>query len=356
MKFAALPEVQEELSEARFACLKRLVDLANERTVDLFVAAGDMFHRSSMPKKEVQRAAGILAEFHGALAAVLPGNHDYLSPTDELWKRFKEAAGSSLLLLEEPRPYSLSGHGLDACLYPGPCVSIHSGTNAVSWIKGARRDPAARIHIGVAHGSLEGVSPDFKSEYYPMKTAELLSSGMDLWLLGHTHARHPKAPTSKDRIFIAGTPEPDGFDCGHEGSAWLIRISDTGAVEAEALCTGQFRFAHESAEVRSAADLEAFAKRLSAQDSSRTLLKAVLTGRLPPDAHREMEEVGKRLAGGFFHLSWDTDGVREEITGETVDREFSAGSFPYRLLRELLQSGDAEALETAYDLLREVRG
>ncbi len=355
MKFASLPEVQAELAEARFECLKRLVGLANERKADLFVIAGDLFHKMSMAKRDVQRAAGMLAEFQGALAAVLPGNHDYLSPADELWKRFMESAGSATLLLEDKKPYPLSAYGLDACLYPGPCESMHSKTNAIAWIKEAGRDRNARLHIGIAHGSLEGVSPDFKSEYYPMKISELLSSGMDLWLLGHTHARYPKEPTAKDRIFMAGTPEPDGFDCDHEGSAWMIRIPDRGAIEAEALRTGGYRFVHESALIRGEADLAAFIKRLSTPDTRRTLLKAVLSGYLPPEAHRDMEEQGKSLAGRYFHLSWDTAAVREEVTADTVEREFSEGSFPYRLLHTLLQSGDAEALELAYDLLQEAR-
>jgi DNA repair exonuclease SbcCD nuclease subunit len=357
MKFASLPEVGSLLAEARFLCLKRLVDLANTRKCGLLVVAGDLFERTSVPKRDVQRAAGALADFQGALVAVLPGNHDYFSAEDELWKRFREAGGNSLLLLEEERPYSLSSHGLDACLYPGPCVSKHSKANAVSWIKEAERDKKVRHHIGVAHGSLEGVSPDFKSDYYPMKTSELHSYGLDLWLLGHTHARHPKAPTARDRVFIAGTPEPDGFDCGHEGSAWLIQVSGDGAVSSEALSTGAYRFVHENAEIRGPADLAAIVKRLvAAPDAKHALLKAVLSGRLAPEAHGELEESRKKLAESFFSVSWDVDGVREEVTGETIEREFSAGSFPYRLLQGLVKSGDAESLELAYELLQEARG
>ena len=126
MSFASLPEVREELAEARFECLKRLVATANQRSCSLFIIAGDLFHRTTVPKRDVQRAAAILAEFQGEAAAVLPGNHDYLSASDELWKRFAEAGGSSLLLLSEEKPYPLSAFGIDACLYPGPCVSLHS--------------------------------------------------------------------------------------------------------------------------------------------------------------------------------------------------------------------------------------
>ena len=41
-------------------------------------------------KRDIQRAASILAEFQGSLVAVLPGNHDYITQRpDGLWAVFK---------------------------------------------------------------------------------------------------------------------------------------------------------------------------------------------------------------------------------------------------------------------------
>ena len=49
-------------------------------------SAGDRFERLSMAQRDVDRAAPALGRFAGKLAAVLPGNHDYVSgkPTDFL--------------------------------------------------------------------------------------------------------------------------------------------------------------------------------------------------------------------------------------------------------------------------------
>ena len=65
--------------EARFDVLKRCADIANEETCDLFVVGGDLFDRVSVAKRDIQRAASILAEFQGRLVTVLPGNHDYIT-------------------------------------------------------------------------------------------------------------------------------------------------------------------------------------------------------------------------------------------------------------------------------------
>ncbi len=349
MKFAHLAEVQAELVEARFQCLQRLVETANRRKAALLVVAGDLFDRVSVTRRDVEKAASLLADFQGALCAVLPGNHDYVSPADDLWERFRNAAGS-VLVLSEPRPYPLADYGLDACLYPAPCTSKHSKTNAVGWIKAAG-EPAGTYRIGVAHGSLEGISPDFKADYYPMKERELLDAGLDVWLLGHTHVRHPAVPGASDRIFCAGTPEPDGFDCGHEGFAWALTLGQGGVCAAEAVTTGTFRFLREEAAISAEADLSQLVKRHA--EGKNRILRVTLAGRLPPESFPALEKTRAELSALVKHLQWDPSGVREEVSQKAIDREYPAGSFPHRLLSALAEKGDTRGLEAAYDLLKE---
>jgi len=71
--------VQEKLVEARFDALKRCVDIANEEACELFVVGGDLFDRVSVAKRDIQRAASILAEFQGRLVAILPGIHNHIT-------------------------------------------------------------------------------------------------------------------------------------------------------------------------------------------------------------------------------------------------------------------------------------
>jgi DNA repair protein SbcD/Mre11 len=354
MKFAEYPAAQATLVEERFLSLERMVREATERRCDLFVIAGDLFHRVSMSRREVLRAAEALRGFGGRRVVVLPGNHDFLSVDDRLWPQFREACGEAVLFLSEPRPYSLRDDDIDACLYPGPCLSIHSSTSAVSWVKGAERDRSIRHHIGLAHGSLEGVSPDFTESYYPMKAAELLACDMDVWLLGHTHLRFPDRPSPGDRIFLPGTPTPDGFDCTHAGTAWLFELGDDRSVTAEPITTGAVRFADETAPVTGARDLEMLEERSHAPEARQTLLRLHLTGRVPREILSAIGELRARMAGSFLHLDLRTDELREEITAETIDREFPEASFPHILLTRLLD--DPDALQIAYDLIREKTG
>lgn len=353
MKFAGYPEVQAELSDARFKTLENLVNLANSERCDLFVIAGDLFDRVSVAKKDIIRASKILREFQGRLVAVLPGNHDFISsdPTD-LWLYFRENIPDNVIVLHKKKTYPLQHYDLDVHLYAAPCHAKQSGENSIAWIKESPKDGSVVHHIGVAHGSLEGFSPDFDQRYYPMTISELHKCGIDLWLMGHTHIQYPNKPGATDTIFYPGTPEPDGFDCQHEGKAWIIEIGDDKKIYPTSISTGTYEFLHEELEVDSASDLEMLRKRYSSEDYRKVLLKLRLKGRLPQDEYKNLLEVKSFLEKQLFRLILN-DEVTEEITIDIINQEYTEGSFPHMLLSALAH--DSEALQVAYDLIKEVR-
>ncbi len=96
------PGVREKLIQARFDTLARLVDLANQKTCDLFVIAGDLFDSTHVGKKDILRVERIINDFEG-MVAVLPGNHDYVqSDSKGLWDIFAEESDENVLLLLNP--------------------------------------------------------------------------------------------------------------------------------------------------------------------------------------------------------------------------------------------------------------
>jgi exonuclease SbcD len=353
MKFAGYPEVQAELSDARFKTLENLVNLANSEKCDLFIIAGDLFDRVSIAKKDIIRALKILREFQGRLIAVLPGNHDFIS-TDhtDLWLYFRENIPDNVIALHEKKVYPLQHYDLDVHIYAAPCHAKQSSENSIAWIKESTKDASVVHHIGVAHGSLEGFSPDFDQRYYPMTISELQKCGVDLWLIGHTHIQYPDKPGATDRIFYPGTPEPDGFDCQHEGKAWILEIDDDKKIHPVSLSTGTYKFLHEELEVASAIDLEMLKKKYSSEEYKKALLKLKLKGRLPRDEYENLPEIRKTLKQQFLHLILNDDEVTEEITIDVINQEFTEGSFPHILLTALAH--DSEALQVAYDLIKEV--
>ena len=348
--------VQEALQDARFRTLERMVEMANEHRCQLFVVAGDLFHRQGIPRKDVIRTAAILRKFQGAALLLLPGNHDFYSGSNSLlWKTMEEHLPETALVLSEPRVYPLQEFDLDVHVYPAPCTAKHSPQNQLGWMKNIQPDDGVPFHIGIAHGSLQGFSPDFDERYYPMTPAELEEIPVQVWLLGHTHQRFPAEEEGRgQRIFFPATPEPDGFDCTHSGSAWLLELEDDGTVHYRALTTGQYRFQQISIDLSQFPDMRTVRERLRSVDSTNTLLQLRFIGRIPDEQFQELHELIGELEKEFFYLQVDTAGLLRKITREDIDREFVEGSFPHRLLTALSEE-DELALQLAYEMIQEVR-
>ena len=171
--------------------------------------------------------------------AVLPGNHDFITPKQEnLWTNFQSFADNNILLLQTCDVYPLKHFDIDANLYPAPCESKHSNENRIGWIKAVEKDSAVEFHIGVAHGSLEGVSPDFNRDYYPMKETELMTCGIDIWLMGHTHRAYPEKPGPKNK------------------GALIIQIDKEKNILANPISTGTYQFLHEDKTVKKWENIE----------------------------------------------------------------------------------------------------
>jgi len=356
MKFSRYPEVQAELSEARFSTLERLVQRANEEKCNLFVVAGDLFDRVSVAKKDIIRAAQILGTFQGNLLTVLPGNHDYITGGQgDMWSTFEEYAGDNVKVLKHKRVEPLQHYDLDVNLYAAPCNSKHSNENCIGWIKDETRDKNVLYHIGVAHGSLEGFSPDFDSRYFPMTHSQLHACKLDLWLMGHTHIQYPEKPGPRDHIFYPATPEPDGFDCSHGGKAWILEMDKEKKIKAESIATGAFCFVDEELPLDHNSELEPLLNDLLPQDRSNVLLKLKLKGRLSEEEYEKLGEI-RGMLSDLFYLKPDYSEVTLTITPGFIEKEFTKGSFPHTLLTALeKEENDLEALQIAYELLKELK-
>lgn len=346
-------EIREELIEARYRVLEQMIERANQEECHLFVVAGDLFERLGVKEEQILRVAKTLSRFSG-VCAVLPGNHDYYTPGSFLWEKFQKNAADNLLLLLDTQPYSLKDYGLDVVLYPAPCHAKYSEENRMQWILNLSEKPEGQWHLSIAHGSVEGYSPDFYQNYFPIREEELTSSWLHFCLLGHTHVRIPSREEFEDIKFAyCGTPEPDGFDCRHQGSAWIIQFDDEGKVEGKAVITGNYRFKDLERTVNKGEDLDELVRELS-KEGERTLVRLKLLGILPREDYENRQKWRDEMEDKLFYLEWDDTQLQMEISREIIAELFSEGSFPYLLLDRLAQKEDQKALQIAYALIKEV--
>ncbi|QNO15792.1 metallophosphoesterase [Alkalicella caledoniensis] len=361
LKYTSYPDhIKQDLVEARINNLKNLVEAANKNNCQLFVIAGDLFDKVNIAKKDIEKTAKILGEFSGTVA-VMPGNHDFYDEMLDLWKEFSNHKGENTILLNKWAKYNLRDHhqgqgqeqDLEVILYPAYCNQKHSTQNCLDWIKQLPQDEKDKNiwHIGIAHGSLQGLSPDMENKYYNMSERELENIGLDLWLLGHTHIPYPQEKQVRNKkVFNAGTPEPDGLDCRHGGNAWIITIDENKEVNAELIETGQYRFYDIERPVTDEESVEKIKRELIKENPENKIVRLTLTGRVEKSLLENLENLYHHLTSKLAYFE-ARETIKLRINQQDIEKEYTKGSFPYQILNQLLEE-DEDALQLAYDLIR----
>ena len=232
ISFAKYPDpVRERLLEERFYALERLVTIANKRDAHFLVVAGDLFDKQTVARVQIERAVKILAMFKGENVLVLAGNHDYCEGADnKLWRWFRQACENTCVLpLTGRMTKDFEGDDFRVRFYACPCPSKHGEEHTIGWVADTDKEPQ-RIHVGIAHGNVEGLGLDEGHRYFNMSEEDMRGAGVHTWLLGHIHVPAP-APgtTGRPLYFMPGIHTPDSVKCSHPGHAWWIELGADGA-------------------------------------------------------------------------------------------------------------------------------
>ncbi len=235
---------RDRLVAERFAALERMVADANVRQAHFFVVAGDLFDKTTVTAKDIKRSVDVLSRFEGVAVLVLAGNHDYCEgPESKLWATFRKAAENTCVLsLTEPgtKNFSVDEHAVK--FYACPCPVKHSATPMTDWVAAEQKE-SGMLHIGLAHGNVDGLGRDTGQNYFNMTESDLRAAGLHIWLLGHIHVPAPRPGfAGTPTFFMPGIPTPDSVKCKHPGHAWWIELDANGIRRFEQLATGAPRF------------------------------------------------------------------------------------------------------------------
>jgi exonuclease SbcD len=341
LSFNPYPEARERLIEERFASLERMVATANLRAAHFIVVAGDLFDKITVTKAQVERAAKILAKFEGEAVLVLAGNHDYCEgPDSKLWKQFRIAAeGSCVLALTESSTKDFESDDYRVRFHACPCPSKHGREHTIGWVADLEK-PTDRLHIGIAHGNVEGLGLDADQRYFNMAESDFRNAGLHTWLLGHIHVPAP-APgtTGKPLYFMPGIHTPDSVKCSHPGHAWWIEMDADGTCRHEQLTTGAIRFVRLNPDLHHANDILELHAKCESLDAPNTILDLQLTGRLRENEIAELNTMLATIGPKFLNFSQERN-IAAVLDAATIAKRFPEGTLPSILLQALL-SDDA---------------
>ena len=347
LSFNQYPEARERLIEERFAALERMVATANDRNAHFIVVAGDLFDKTTITKAQVERAVKILAKFEGEAVLVLAGNHDFCEGSDsKLWKQFRAAAdGSRVLALTEPGTRDFESDDYKVRFYACPCPSKHGKEHTIGWVADEEKQ-SDMLHIGIAHGNVEGLGLDTDQRYFNMTDSDFRNAGLHTWLLGHIHVPAP-APgtTGKPLYFMPGIHTPDSVKCSHPGHAWWIEMDADGTCRHEQLTTGAIRFVRMHLSLQHANDIRELRAKCESLDAPNTILDLQLTGRLGEEEITDLNAMLNDISPAFLNFSQDRD-IALVLDAASIAKRFPEGTLPSALLQALLSDdahpGDAQ--------------
>lgn len=363
-KYDRYPEIRDRLVDNRFVCFEKMVEKAEQEGCDIFAVTGDLFdNSSSIRKSDVERVVRILAGFAGRVL-VLPGNHDYYTGEEKVWKDFDDAlrtCDNNIIRLDRFEPYPIEIAEETVVIYPAFCRSKHSRENNLGWIKEMSVPKSGQINVGMAHGAIEGVTPDMQKEYFLMTEPELQAIPMDVWLVGHTHIPYPGGLSEDEeiggyRIFNAGTHAQTDLHNNTRGYGFIISVDkqgDKAQVSAKKYQSGTIFFYDIAVRVSSAEgdSLEALLQEKLDPLEAESVVRLTVTGSVLSEEYSRRRELYKKYCDRFLSWELQDDELHEEITLDRVREEFAESSFAAKLMEAL--QGDQTELQMAYELLQE---
>jgi len=353
IEFRNQPELRDRLKQERLDALRRIVTEANARTCDFLVVAGDLFENINVPQHLVRVVCDILRSFSGEVL-VVPGNHDYYEGSDSrLWKYFMDAAlGSNIHLLKRHEPETYHADGRDVIFYPCYCPSKHGQEHVIGWVADMPK-AADALHIGIAHGNVEGLGRDDEGNYFNMRPEDLRAAGVHCWLLGHIHAPSPQPGyVGRDLFFMPGTHTPEHMKRSTEGYAWFIEIEDAQNIHFERFRSGNIRFKRVEKTLNSTIDIDELSLALNIAEQKITVLDLKLNGRLSSEEISSLKLKEESWKISFLHVK-TTHNIIKRIDVNQISTEFPDQTYPNELLTQLTNDPKDElALQLAYDIIK----
>jgi len=357
-KFDRYPEIKERLIQSRFDCLKDMVQQAEKEHCDFFIVTGDLFDNiSSIRRDDVYSAVDIMKRFDGRVL-VLPGNHDYYTGEEKVWKDFKSALQSvdNIFLLTEMRPLYYDVGDERVTFYPAPCQSKHAKSNNLGWIKAETMNEEV-YNIGIAHGAIEGLTPDINGEYFLMTEKELNAVPVDAWLIGHTHVPYPALSEKQDeigyKIFNAGTHAQTDLHNNTPGYGFVITLEKKNGkktVSAHSWKSGKICFFDLNCMVKPTQSLNDALTNTVKEIPDNSVIRIHISGAVPSSEYENRTTVYRGALNQFLTYEIEDRELSEILTTEKIKAEFAEIGFAAKLLEELL-SVPKEA-QMAYDLLK----
>lgn len=199
--------------KAKYEVASRITKVAAENKAKALFILGDLFDSDRVGEQDILRIGVILSEVNCPVY-VMPGNHDWWHQggTMHTFKRLSEKH-KNIHILYEDAPFTVKDL-CDVTFFPCPLRRKNPIRDTSEWIP--ERNTEHGFRVALLHGNID-TTPDGN---IPGNVTEVRD--LDLAFFGDWHN-----PTKvNDKTYYCGSPEPGGFDEGHEGQVLVVEVDE----------------------------------------------------------------------------------------------------------------------------------
>lgn len=310
--FKRFGEREALFREARLDAIEALGQLARREGARHVLVAGDIYDQHTPLRTTLWAPLERMRRHPEVIWHLLPGNHDPHRPKG-LWEQL---TGDDLPANVRPR---LSPHPVEiepgVFLLPAPLVRRTEPNDLTAWMDQAETPPGA-IRIGLAHGSVTGFDSQGDAGN-PIDPARPARAGLAYLALGDWH----RTLKIGERVWYAGTPEPDRSGSQEVGTALVVDVAGAQApplVRPESV--GTYRWMTRAVTLGdegSVQDLEALVRALEALP--RLVLRLDLSGAVSMAARTALGRTLDRLSAAVCHLDADLSALQMRPNTDDLD-------------------------------------
>ncbi|MFW5953520.1 MAG: metallophosphoesterase family protein [Candidatus Natronoplasma sp.] len=318
MKANRLGKTAEKIREQRISSISSVMDKAVEEEVDFVLIAGDLFENNAVERSVVDTVIDAFREYQeeGIDVYILPGNHDPLVDGSIYQEPGWEETENVHVFRDCNRVIES-----DIVFHPCPLTQKKSNSDPTENI--SVNEDNEKIHIGVAHGTLDiGLTTE---PNFPIDPSRAEEEGLDYLALGEWHSWFEQGDTSQLPITLyPGAHEQTKFDESDPGNIALVTITGKKKdriSKVESIEVGKLNWMRWTKDITEAKSLESLIDEISdIDDPENTVLEIYLQGVVSPDLYTQVEDLKDRVDENFLFFDIETDDLllvpsKDELMG-----------------------------------------
>lgn len=312
---------------------KKIIQLALTEEVDLIFLTGDIFESTRVSLDTINFIRNELKKISHQLVFIAPGNHDpYMEGSHYAACDWPE----NVHIFKNNSFEKIAVDKLSTDIFG---IAHKSYEDKNNYLKNLRVPASEKIQIVLMHGSDLRNIPPGKGAYFNFNSEDVINCKTDYLALGHYHGyKKIKTPAGKIIAAYSGSPEILGFDELQEKGVIIGEISkEESKISLRSIKSRPyFKKEIDCSTFATTEQLIDKLKDLSSDEVIKeSIVKIILTGRVPPFLELSPREIEDRFKKVFYYLGIKNKTLPEYDLSKLTNEKTARGEFVRKLSQKI---------------------